>query len=77
MDNSKRIMYRREYDVTIVETYEVDAPGHLADDDSTEGRAALDEYVTTNHDADHVDRLGMVEDSLVQHVTVLGDGVQG
>ena len=69
----KRIVYRREYDVTIVETYYTEAPEHLVDDDSTEGKEALDEYITTNHDADYEDRLGIVEDSLTPHVTVLGD----
>lgn len=69
----KRIKYLREYDVTIVETYEADVPEHLLEDESSDGAGALDVYVTSDFAADVEDRLGMVEDSLVTHVTVLGD----
>lgn len=69
----KRIMYRREYDVTIIEEYTADVPEHLLDDDSSLGRASLDQYVSDNFDPDHEDRQGMTEDSLSATVTVLGD----
>lgn len=69
----RQIVYRREYDMTIVETYNVEVPEHLLSDDSSDGVNALDVYVTSDFGPDHVDRLGMVEDSLFQHVTVLGD----
>lgn len=69
----KRIRYRREYDVTIIEEYTADVPEHLLDDDSSLGRASLDQYVSDNFDPDHEDRQGMTEDSLFSMVTVLGD----
>lgn len=69
----KRIKYRREYDVTIIEEYTADVPEHLLDDDSSLGRASLDQYVSDNFVPDHEDRLGMTEDSLSGTFTVLGD----
>lgn len=69
----KRIKYRREYQTTIVEEYEADVPEHLLSDASSDGVNALDVYVTSDFGPDHVDQMGMDEDSLTATVTVLGD----
>lgn len=70
----KRIRYRREYDVTIIEEYTADVPEHLIDDpDDFDALDALDVHITSNFAPDHEDRQGMVEDSLVTSFTVLGD----
>lgn len=69
----KRIKYVREYQATIVEEYEADVPEHLLEDDSSDGVNALDVYVTSDFCPDHVDQMGMDEDSLSATVTVLGD----
>lgn len=69
----KRIKYVREYQATIIEEYVVDAPEHLLSDTSSDGVNALDVYVTSNSGPDHVDQMGMDEDSLSATVTVLVD----
>lgn len=70
----KRIKYRREYDITVVEEYTADVPEHLLDDpDDFDALDELDVYITSDFAPDHEDRQGMVEDSLVTSFTVLGD----
>ena len=66
----KRIKYIREYDVTVVEEYEADVPDHLLEMEYVGVNGDLDQYVTDNHSPDREDRLGLLEDNLVTHVTV-------
>lgn len=55
----KRIRYRREYDVTIIEEYTADVPEHLIDDpDDFDALDALDVHITSNFAPDHEDRHG-------------------
>lgn len=66
----KRIKYRREYDVRVVEEYTADVPEHLLDEDDPN---ELDVHITSNFDPDHEDREAKDRDGLTMSFTVVGD----
>ena len=66
----KRIKYRREYDVRVVEEYTADVPERLLDEDDPN---ELDVHITSNFDPDHEDREAKDRDGLIMSFTVLGD----
>lgn len=69
----KRIKYRREHTVVVVDEYTADVPEHLLEVEYVGVNGDLDQYVTDNFDPDHEDRVGEVEGTLSHRIFVLGD----